>query len=175
MTNLTDQELVKLSLNGDLLAFEEIVNRYQQPLLRYTFRLLNNNWQDSEDAVSETFLKIYKYLNSYNDNWKFSSWLYRIAHNQAVNIIKSKSGLFFIDLDNFRFTSQSKEESNLQKEELENVLQKLKIEDRNLLILFYIEEMSLNQIGEILQLNPNTVAKKLSRARAKAKKIICLN
>jgi RNA polymerase sigma-70 factor, ECF subfamily len=171
MSNPTDQELVKLTLSGDLSAFEQVVLKYEKPLLRYTSRLLNQNLHDAEDVTSETFFKAYKYLNSYNQEYQFSSWLYRIAHNQAVNLIKSKTGMFFMDLDNFEFVIKEDKVIDIKLVELEKVLDKLKVKDKNILILYYLEEKSLNEISDILNLSSNTVAKQLSRARTRAKKI----
>lgn len=169
----TDQELVTETLSGDTEAFGLILNRYQDPIYRYCFRLLNFHPHDSEDATSETFLKAYKSLASYNTNLKFSSWLYRIAHNTAVNLIRDKSKLFYIDIENFWHIPDSKtEETNFTKADLEKVLSQLNPMDKSLIILFHLEEKSLKEIGQIFKLTENTVAVKLKRARLKAKKFI---
>ena len=170
---LEDSELVKEILTGKLELFEEILNRYERQILVYTKRLLNGNQHDSEDATSETFFKCYKNIASYNESYKFSSWLYRIAHNTAVNIIRSKSNLFFFDTDSFwQIPNPTKDESPITKDELEKVLDSLKFEEKNILILFYLNEKSLREIGDILKITDNSVAQKLSRARKKAKEII---
>lgn len=169
----TDQEIVSLVLAGNKDAFAELLNRYKEPIYRYCFRLLNFHPHDSEDATSETFLKAYKALASYNSNLKFSSWLYRIAHNTAVNLIRDKSKLFYIDIENFWHIPDTKtEESNFSKEDLEKILNKLNPIDKSLIILFHLEEKSLKEIGQIFKLTENTVAVKLRRARLKAKKLI---
>lgn len=170
----TDEELVQLTLkdstNG---AFDEIVNRYEQPILRYCRRLLNYNETEAQDAVSETFLKAWKNLASYKKEFKFSSWLYRVAHNAAVNMIRSNSKFFSIDLQDFWYIpAPEKEESKLTSDELEAVLSNLKESDRNLLILFHLEEKSLREISDILKLSENTIAVKLKRARERARKYL---
>jgi RNA polymerase sigma-70 factor, ECF subfamily len=172
--NLSDVELVEITLDKDTSAFDELVKRYQAPILRYCNRLLNFNQHDSEDATSETFFKAYKYLASYKSEYKFSSWLYRIAHNQAVNIIKKNSGFFTIDIESlFHLKAPSREvNTEITTTELEEILNQLKIDDKNILVLFYMEEKSLREIGDILNLTDNTVAQKLSRARKKAIDII---
>ena len=177
MTDLaekSDEELVEIALkdsaNG---AFDEIVNRYEQPILRYCRRLLNYNETGAQDAVSETFLKAWKNLASYKKEFKFSSWLYRVAHNAAVNIIRSNSKFFSIDLQDFWYIpAPQKEESKLTSDELEKVLSNLKEADRNLLILFHLEEKSLREMSDILKLSENTIAVKLKRAREKARKFL---
>ena len=177
MTDLaekSDEELVEIALkdstNG---AFDEIVNRYEQPILRYCRRLLNYNETEAQDAVSETFLKAWKNLASYKKEFKFSSWLYRVAHNAAVNIIRSNSKFFSIDLQDFWYIpAPQKEESKLTSDELEKVLSNLKEADRNLLILFHLEEKSLREMSDILKLSENTIAVKLKRAREKVRKFL---
>jgi RNA polymerase sigma factor (sigma-70 family) len=169
---LTDPELVKITLEGQHLAFEELVNRYQQPIYRYCYRLLNFNPNDAEDATSESLFKAFKSLATYKSEYKFSSWLYRIAHNCAVNIIKDKSKMFFVDIESFwGVQAEEKEVLPLERYELEKILGKLKINDRNILTLFYLEDKTIKDISDILKLAENTVAQKISRARARARKI----
>jgi RNA polymerase sigma-70 factor, ECF subfamily len=170
---MEDSELVQKILKGNLDLFEEIVNRYERQILVYTKRILNNNQQDAEDTTAETFFKCYKNLASYNSQYKFSSWLYRIAHNNAVNLISSKSKLFYFDINDFwQISSATKAELPLNKEELEKILDKLKFDDKNVLVLFYLEEKSLREISDILKISENAVAKRLNRARDRTRKLI---
>ncbi len=170
---LTDIELCQRILDREQQLFEVILQRYERMIFGYCMKILNNNIQDCEDVVSETFFKIYKNIASYNPNHKFSSWAYRIAHNTAVNLIKKKSGLFFVDMSTFwDLAMPSKEESIFDIKDLERVLDKLKFEDKNILVLFYIQEKTLAEIADILNITSNTVAQKLSRSRKKAKRII---
>jgi RNA polymerase sigma-70 factor, ECF subfamily len=172
---LSDQELIAITLSYDTTAFDVLILRWHASILRYTSRLLNFNTADSEDVTSEAFYKAYRNLASYNPKYSFSSWLYRIAHNQAVNLIRKNSGFFSMDIQGFlHIPSQESQiiEQKFTHKDLEQVLQKLSVKDRNVLVLFYLEEKSLREIGNILKLNDNTVAKQLSRARKKAQNII---
>jgi RNA polymerase sigma-70 factor (ECF subfamily) len=170
----TDEELVDLTLkDGQTWAFDELVNRYQPPILRYCMRLLNYNQTDAEDATSEAFLKAYKNLASYKSEFKFSTWLYRIAHNSAVNQIRNNSKFFSIDLQDFwHIPAPSAPEKKLTTDELEQVLAKLSQTDRSLLVLFHLEEKSLREISDIFKLSENTIAVKLKRARERARKLL---
>jgi len=170
----TDLELVNLTLKDSITgAFDEILNRWQAPILRYCLRLLNYDQSDADDATSETFLKAYKNLASYKPEFKFSSWLYRIAHNSAVNQIRHNSKFFSIDLQDFwHIPAPTVADQKLTSGELEQVLSKLKPSDRNLLVLFHLEEKSLREISDILKLTENTVAVKLKRARERARKLL---
>jgi len=173
----SDEELVELTLKeSQSMAFDEIVNRWEQPILRYCLRLLNYNQTDAEDATSEAFLKAYKNLASYKKEFKFSSWLYRIAHNSAVNMMRDNSKFFSIDLQDFwHIPAPKKADEKLTTQELEQVLSRLKEGDRNLLILFHLEEKSLKEISDILKLSENTIAVKLKRARERARKFLPIN
>lgn len=168
---LEDVELVKLTLSKDTNYYEQLVLRYQEKILRYLLRVLNYNHQDAEDVTSETFMKAYINLASFNQQMKFSSWLYRIAHNEAVNLIKKKSKSFSVDLDNFQYLPEEIDFEKPRKDDLEKILANLKIDDKNILTLFYLEEKSLREISDILKITENNVAVKLKRARDKAKKI----
>lgn len=172
--NSKDEELAALSLENNHLAFEELVNRYQQPIYRYCLRILNYNEQDGEDATSETFYKAFKHLSSYNPKLKFSSWLYRIAHNTSVNIIRSNSKIFTVRIESFfsMVDPRKSKESTITVDELEKILNKLSPIDKSLLVLFHLEEKSLKEISDIFKLSENTIAVKLRRARARARKLI---
>jgi RNA polymerase sigma-70 factor (ECF subfamily) len=75
---LTDEELVEASLQGATAAFDELVDRYQERLLR--FLLTRSSCRaDAEDAIQDTFISAYRYLASFDPRWRFSTWLYRIA------------------------------------------------------------------------------------------------
>jgi RNA polymerase sigma-70 factor (ECF subfamily) len=79
----TDEQLVEQSLAGSALAFSELVERYQDKLVRFLLSRSANR-SDAEDAVQDTFISAYRYLHSYNPRWKFSTWLYRIAIRNAM-------------------------------------------------------------------------------------------
>jgi RNA polymerase sigma-70 factor, ECF subfamily len=170
--NLPDEEIINLVLNGNKSVYEEIVKRYYNKLTAYLNRLLNFNTEDVEDCLSETFLKTYTRLTLYNQSLKFSSWVYRIAHNQAVDLIRKKSLIPTFNLDWFQHIPDKNGEYNITNQRLESVLTRLPFKERNLLVLFHIQELSLEEISDILKLKINTVAVQLKRARIKAKQVI---
>src|SRR5574344_1375579 len=98
----TDIELVKLSLeNQDNYVF--IINKYEERMTRYIKRLGSLSSDDIEDLLQDIFLKVYKNLNNFNPELKFSSWIYRIAHNETINKFKKNHNvnLDFDDIDFF--------------------------------------------------------------------------
>lgn len=168
----TDNQIIETVLDGQKNNYSEIVNRYQHKLLVYLARLLNLNQEDAKDCLSETFIKAYQNLALYNASLSFNSWIYRIAHNTAVDLIRKKSKYYSVDYETIPIAAQTKSEENPYKQNLETVLSFMKIDDRNLLTLFYLEELSLDEMSDILKTKPNTIAVKLKRAREKAKIII---
>lgn len=165
---MTDQELVESILNENKDQFQELLNRYQRMIFAYLLRLLNFHREDAEDVLSNTFLKVYINLASYNPKMKFSSWLYRIAHNEAVNYIRKKSKHFTTDIEKVELGVEI-DFDKPNKSDIEKVLSRLKEEERNILILFYIEERSIREIGDILKISDGNVKVRLNRARNKAK------
>lgn len=80
---VSDEQLVEEALAGSELAFSELVDRYQQRLLRFLLTRCRNR-ADAEDAVQDTFISAYRYLHSFNPRWRFSTWIYRIAIRNAA-------------------------------------------------------------------------------------------
>jgi RNA polymerase sigma-70 factor, ECF subfamily len=92
---ITDNELVEIVRKRDQERYGEIIERYQGKLTAYLYRLIGSR-EEAQDLLQDVFIKEYKNLNSFDVARKFSSWIYRIAHNEAVNYIKRKSIKRFI-------------------------------------------------------------------------------
>src|SRR5258708_26087022 len=87
---LTDGELIVGAVNGRADGFEELVRRYQRPITSYVFRMLGD-YESSLDVTQEVFIKVYNSLRKYSAEYKFSTWLYRIAHNAAIDHMRMNS------------------------------------------------------------------------------------
>ncbi|MBP9821113.1 RNA polymerase sigma factor, partial [Candidatus Saccharibacteria bacterium] len=85
--DLADEQIVQLVISGNKEKFGDIMERYEPKLMRYVVYLAHDEPM-ATDIVQETFIKSYKNLKSYNPKYKFSSWIYRIAHNEAMNAVK---------------------------------------------------------------------------------------
>jgi RNA polymerase sigma factor (sigma-70 family) len=182
--NLPDKDIIKSIIAGKEEDFEILVNRYYRQILVYLCRLLNFNQGDAEDVLQQTFANAYSNIVTYNSALSFSSWLYRIAHNLAVDLIRKKSKFYIIDTndqatqnqihsnDTIMQDAQDQAESKITKERLESVLKNLDIDNRNLLTMFYLQGLSINEISNILKVTANSVGVKLTRARDKARNII---
>ncbi len=173
-----DEQLAKQAQNGDKERFGILVERYEGKLSRYARRFLFG-YTESQDLVQEVFVKAYIHLQSFDISRSFSSWIYRIAHNEFINAIKKKGRepIPFFDPDTVfphpvapRRADDDLKDSEL-KEMMEKSLQELDPKYREPLVLFYFEDMDYQQISEILHIPVSTVGVRINRAKKSLKKI----
>ena len=164
----TDNELVNLTLDNDKEYFSQLVVRYYPKLSRYLYRLLNGNQNDVDECLADTFMKAFMNLATYSSGLSFSSWIYRIAHNQAIDLMRKKMRSATVPLEEFHAPHDPSKHYE-EKDYVEHILAFLSIEDRNLLTLFYLEELSLNDISDMLKIKPNTLAVRIKRIRERLK------
>jgi RNA polymerase sigma-70 factor (ECF subfamily) len=171
----SDTSLAIRLQSGDIKALSQIIDKYQEPLLRYV-RYLGAIHQD-EDIVQETFIKAYQNINSFDKSRQLSSWLYRIAHNTAVSMLRTQRFALpwedYLDriiksnpIDNF--------ESDLKKEQVKKCLSQLPLIYREPLALHYLEEKSYLEIMDILRLPMGTVSARINRAKIQMR-TLCQN
>jgi len=181
--NLTDEEIVKSVRNGNLNSFRLIIQRYQNKLSRYIKSLLiSSTKEEIEDILQEVFILAYKNINSFNLNLKFSTWIYRIAHNHTINYSKkqkNKNLNFNIDdlddMENLLISDiDIKGELELEhaKMELKKALANLNLKYRSVLILKYFEDKSYDEISDILKIPRNTVGTFINRGKKKLLEIL---
>jgi RNA polymerase sigma-70 factor (ECF subfamily) len=177
----TDEEIARLVQQGNVEIFAELAARYEQKLKRYGKKFLSGDLASVEDAVQESFLKIYRNIKSYDSQRKFSSWVYRIAHNEFINVLKKKEkgALLFFDPDVIFPHPVAKEradkevEDHLTAQAIEKCLGRMSFKYREVLVLYYLEEKSYEEIADILRIPVSTVGVRLKRGREAAQKI-CL-
>jgi RNA polymerase sigma-70 factor, ECF subfamily len=179
--NKKDTELVKLSLeNSDY--FLCVVKKYEAPLMRYIRRITNVNFEDAEDLLQEIFIKVYTNLNGFDTNLKFSSWIYRIAHNEVIsNFRKLKIRPKKINSEiNGEMLEKIKSDLNIEKEldqeilknKLNQVINHLDIKYKEVIILKYLENKSYEEISDIIKKPTNTVGTLINRAKKQLNNII---
>lgn len=169
---LTDEEVARRVQAGDAEAFSIIVDRYTDKLLRYGRRVLRNV-DDVEDCVQETFIKAYTSMQSFDVTRKFSPWIYRIAHNAFVSRIREsvRFPTITLDLDTLFPHPIAPETADRTafRRELEEVvgasLQKLAAKYREPLVLYYYDELSYQEIADVLHIPIATVGVRISRAK----------
>jgi RNA polymerase sigma-70 factor, ECF subfamily len=171
--NFSDEELVIKIRKENKELYSEIVNRYENKLMRYANYLIYNQAKTA-DIVQESFIKAYVNLNGFNTKKKFSSWIYRIVHNEAMNAIKKyhKESPISEDMD---WSSDTNLEEEFDKKQIQEMAQKclneMPIKYSEPLELFFIEDYSYEDISDILRLPMGTVATRISRAKALMKNI----
>lgn len=168
----TDEQLAVSVQNGQIQKFEILVERYKRRLESYGKKMLFNT-SDLEDHLQDIFIKVYQNLNSFDADRKFSSWIYRIAHNEFINhgLKKSRSLTDYFDLETFfpNLRGEKGPEHEMSKQELKELLEKslsdLESKYREPLYLFLYEEMSYQEISDILKIPTNTVGVRILRGK----------
>ncbi len=177
-SDLSDEQLVAQVQAGDKEQFGLLVGRYQARLQRYGRKFLREP-ELIEDAVQEVFLKAYRHLQSFNPSLKFSSWIYRIAHNVFVSTLgrEARQPFRFFDFDTLLARGAGSEPETApehrreMKEMAEQGLEQLNPKYREVLILYYLEELSYQEISDVLQVPLATVGVRLRRAREALKAV----
>lgn len=175
--HIADERLVELIRTGQHELYAQIIKRYQAKLIRYVEYLITDSALSS-DAVQESLSKAYINLHGFNTQKKFSSWIYRIAHNEAMSIIKKYRLHQDLELASELSDQQINiEEDFVRKESIAQVkrcLGQIPLLYREPLSLFYLEEKSYQEISDILHIPIGTVGTRINRAKIIAKKI-CQN
>lgn len=165
LSNIPDSDLAIRLSQGNLNSLSLLIDRYQKPLIRYVQRL---GCREAEDIVQETFIKMYRNINSYVPSRKFSSWLYRIAHNTAISKFRSLvPTLPFADYLDSLIGYEDNDMNNfvLGSNQVDSCLDELKPRLRSVVVLYYLEEKSYSEISDILRLPIGTIGARLSRAK----------
>ena len=173
-STIEDTELVALAIE-DSSYFSELVFRYEKPLMRYVRRIGYFEVTEVEDILQDTFLKVYKNLNGYNPELKFSSWIYRITHSVTIDFLRKKSvrpeGNYTPVDDQFvsRISSELSTDGETMSAEtvahISAAIDTLKGKYRDTVILYYFEDKSYEEISDVLEIPINTVATRLRRAK----------
>ncbi len=179
MSDLKDEEIVSLVQKGDKDRYGVLIERYEKKLTRYGRRFLSDG-DDIQDTVQNVFIKAYIHINSFDLSKSFSSWIYRIAHNEYINILKKKKVSYFslFEFDTFfphLVAGKSVEDDAIKKEEKEKVekaLQELDPKYKEPLLLYIYEEKSYEEISDILEIPKATVGVRIMRAKKQLETII---
>lgn len=175
----TDEEIVPLILENQN-DFSYLVHRYQDKLSRYIRRLSNLSPEEAEDVLQNIFIKAYLNLNDFDSSLKFSSWIYRIAHNEIIdNYRRSKARPKLLDSD--ISDSQAKELASefdlfadVAKSELRarinDAIGRLEPKYREALILKFIEDKDYQEISDIIKKPMGTVASRINKAKTQLRR-----
>jgi RNA polymerase sigma-70 factor, ECF subfamily len=152
-------------------AIDEIMTRYGQEILQLAFSYVKNK-QIAEDLTQEIFVKCYKSLHTYSGKSKFRTWLWRIASNHCKDYLKSwyNKNVFTTDYQPIydSIQSESVEQTVIQDEEdgqLASAVMELPVIYREVIYLFYFEEMSIKEIAVVTEAKENTIKTRLKRGK----------
>ena len=172
----SDRDLVAIAIAGREGSFEELVRRYQRPIAAYVYRMVGN-YESALDLTQEIFIKVYNSLSRYRAEFKFSTWIYKIAHNAAVDhlrrtatreqslVVGTEGDSFELPLESGRPTPEQESERKERRGEIEAVVRGLPANYRELIILRHSQDLSYEEIVEVTGLPLGTVKNRLFRAR----------
>ncbi|MEJ7624832.1 MAG: sigma-70 family RNA polymerase sigma factor [Pyrinomonadaceae bacterium] len=179
---LTDGDLIVGALSGRADGFEELVRRYQRPITSYVFRMLGD-YDSALDVTQEVFIKVYRSLTKYSPEYKFSTWLYRIAHNAAIDHMRRNSvnthsieaenadGTFQIQIESPAASPETEHERGEWRTEIDTVVRCLPSAYRDLILLRHGRDLTYDEIAEVTGLPLGTVKNRLFRAREMMREI----
>lgn len=172
--NLSDEEIASLAAKDQEL-FLHIVKRYKAKLLRYIIRISGLDPEAAEDVLQDVFIKVYQNLNDFDSGLKFSSWIYRIAHNQVISNfrkIQARPQKAGFDLDDDMIKNIASEldlqrdlDARILETRIAAVLDRLKPKYRDALVLRFLEEKSYEEISDIMRKPVGTVGSLINRAK----------
>jgi len=175
--NKTDEQIVVLTLkNQDYYLC--LMKRYEAKLLNYILKISNINREDAEDILQEVFVKAYQNLNDFDLNFKFSNWIYSIAHNATISVFRKKKvrpqtvSWEDKDLDNILKSTLDVEDASLQKQTYKHILKiidQLPLKFKDVLILKFVEGKDYKEISDILHKPMGTIATLINRAKKSLK------
>ncbi len=182
---VTDEQLIAAFQRGQEEAFSLLVNRYKHPLMNFVYRFLGD-YDEADDVVQETFLRVHRNRDAYKQVAKFSTWLYTIAGNLAKTALRRRTRHQFFsltdrwrkhddkdyDIPDTRHLPDQQADGALLHERVQEALGKLKPKYREVVLLFELQELSYEEICQITHLNIGTVKSRLNRGRAQLKLLL---
>lgn len=178
MVEYFDTRLVKLARKGDQVAFAELVDLYKDRLFHLAYRMLSNR-HEAEDVVQETFLRVYKNWHRYDEKQKFSTWIYRISTNLCIDRLRKRKPSYYLDaemndqdgLDGYTLipgderTPESEYLLSETQQIIHQAIESLPAKYKSVIVLRYLQELSLQEIGEVLDMPVTTVKTRVHRGR----------
>lgn len=163
-------------IKGETQYFSYFVDKYKDIVYSIAFKVLRNR-EDAEEMAQESFVKVFKSLHTFKGSAKFSTWLYRIVYNNCISEVRKKK-LKFVSTDDVQISDEP-EEMNFDGIPEENrakyvkaALDKLPGDEYTLILLYYFEDKSIEEIGKITRMSDSNVKVKLFRTRKKLSNIL---
>lgn len=175
-SKLTDIQLINLTLQGDQSAYTELIRRHQRFVFTLALRFAKSR-EDAEEIAQDCFVKAYRSLSGFQQQSKFSTWLYSIVYTTAMSSLRKKrvqtasidDEEHSVQIESMGSYGQDITENKSRSFYLNQAIAQLLPDDAAIITLFYKGEQSLEEIGQALNMEPNTVKVKLFRARQRLK------
>lgn len=186
MENFTDSQLITLYREGNHRAFDGLINRHSQAIYRFALRLLASQ-EDAHDVAQETFIKAWKNLKKFDTDKNFKTWIFSIARNSAIDKIRRKKSIAFSTLDDNGLEEENSFDANIPDDQLlpneifeqnenvaliKNALGSISFDQKTVVLLHHGEEMTFEEISEVLNKPMNTVKSQYRRGLLSLKKFI---
>lgn len=184
INEFTDEELIlEFQSNGTEKAFEILVLRFKNPLTNYVYRFLGD-YDSCMDVVQDTFVKVYRYKDNYSSVAKFSTWVYTIAGNLARTEYQRKRRRNFFSISSFGEENKPFDipdnsnrpdvaaDMSMKNEIIQKALLKVRDSYREAVILRDVQELSYEEIAEIMKIEVGTVKSRINRGRAELQKYL---
>ncbi len=180
LRDLSDQELIALTLAGNERSFEMLVRRHQKQVYNFVYQMTRNH-DESADMTQETFLKVYRALGSFDKEREFKPWLLRIARNSTLNQIRRQKpdaslddGAIYIKEPSTGEDASRRVEENLSRATFEKALSDLPDSQRDTFMYKYHQDLSYQEISEIMGISISSIKSLLFRARDSLRKRLSL-
>lgn len=169
--SISEEILIDETCKGDIRSFAALVELYKAKIYNVIFRIIRDT-EDADEVCQDVFLSVYKNIDKFNKESKFSTWLYRIAYNLSINKLKSNHRqLTKVGLEEYRAfvidPSENASDDNEEYEILNTTINTLGETDRSIIMLYYYDDMSVKEIAYIIGISEQNVKVKLHRCRAK--------
>jgi RNA polymerase sigma-70 factor (ECF subfamily) len=169
---------IKLARGGDRRAFAELVDLYKDKIFYLAYRMLSNR-QEAEDAVQETFMRVFVNLERYDEAQKFSTWIFRIATNLCIDRLRKRKQTYSLDadlpdgdgndwhamLEGNEPTPEKQLVVSETREQVREAIDSLPEKYKSVVVLRYLHDMSLQEIGDVLDMPVTTVKTRVHRGR----------
>jgi len=166
MKSVDDKELIDNCMNGDRQAIEGLLFKYEKPVYNAAYRMLNSP-DDARDVTQTVFLKVIENLHSFDPQYRFFSWIYRIALNESINCLKKQSRLDALSQEPVSDSRGPEEQfgSDQMSQGMQTALMTIKAEYRTVIVLKHFVDCSYEEIGQILDLPEKKVKSRLYTGR----------
>ncbi len=175
-----EKEAIDAFLGGEKSGLQFLYERHGERVFRTCYRILGERTA-AEDITQEVFIRVVQKMHSFNGRSSFSTWIYRISVNQSLNALKKHRSREFMQSGDFDENTLAKDPdtnsperilaAKEKKEDIQNLLQRLKPDHRTVLVLKEIEGLGYSEIADVLKVPIGTVMSRLSRGRQEFKKM----